>query len=679
MKRIILFCLIITWSFVASAEDTQRLSAEVLWKLSRLASPVISPQSGQVVVAATTYPDSEEPETRFEPETRLWLLSTESSIQQRPLTAAGSQASDPVFSPDGKRLAFVGKRNDDEEGQIYVLPMDEPGEAVKLMNVPTGASAPKWVGEHIYFVSNVWPGKTFDEMAEKIKAEKDSKLSAKVWNEMPYAYWDHWLDENRQNHLFRIPAAGGDIEALTLGSNLQLPRTEAGTGEYDISPDGTMLAFVANSRTEGVHEDLDLFLMKIGSHKPENITQGNEASDWLPMFAPDGQSLAYTRQSIPGFYADQTKLMVRDLRSEKARPLHESWDRSAEGLVWAPDSRGLYGAIDDAGTRRVYFLPLEGRPARITDSTNFDGLSIAKDGTLVARNQSAVYPPRVVLVQGANEAVRRLDQFNDDVLADVDMGTYKSVTYIGAEGDEIQMWVHYPPGFDSRKKYPLFLAIHGGPHGAWTDLFHFRWNSQTFSSWGYVTAWPNFHGSSGFGQAFTDSINPDWLTKPYADVIAATNWLVDQPWIDSDRMVAGGGSYGGYMSTVLLGREHPFKALVIHAAVYDMYAQTSADFAVHDERFGPYWENPDIYTAISPHLYAANFATPSLVIHGQKDLRVPVGQAFELFRTLQTKGVDSRLVYYPDENHWVLSRENSVHWYGEVRNWVERYAPPGPR
>jgi len=440
-----------------------------------------------------------------------------------------------------------------------------------------------------------------------------------------------------------------------------------------------MLAFVANSRTEGVHEDLDLFLMKIGSHKPENITQGNEASDWLPMFAPDGRSLAYTRQSIPGFYADQAKLMVRDLRSEKTRPLHENWDRSAEGLVWAPDSRGLYGAIDDAGTRRVYFLPLEGGPVRITDSTDFDGLSIAKDGALVARNQSAVFPPRVVHVQGANEAVRRLDQFNDNVLADVEIGTYESVTYTGADGDEIQMWVHYPPGFDSRKKYPLFLAIHGGPHNGWTDLFHFRWNSQTFSSWGYVTAWPNFHGSSGFGQAFADSINPDWLTRPYADVIAATQWLMDQPWIDPDRMFAAGGSYGGYLSTVLLGREHPFKTLVIHAAVYDMYAQTSADFAVHDERFGPYWENPDMYTAISPHLYAANFDTPSLVIHGQKDLRVPVGQGFELFRALQTKGVESRLVYYPDENHWILSRENSVHWYGEVRNWVERYAPPGPR
>jgi len=284
-----------------------------------------------------------------------------------------------------------------------------------------------------------------------------------------------------------------------------------------------------------------------------------------------------------------------------------------------------------------------------------------------------------VRIATRGSTVTRLDTFNDDVMENVEMGSAESVTYSGADGDEIQMWVHYPPGFDPAKQYPLLMMIHGGPHGASMDSFHFRWNSQTFASWGYVTVWPNFHGSTGFGQDFADSINPDWATKPYADVIAAANWMSDQPWIDSDRMVAAGGSYGGYLSSILLSREHPFKALVIHAAVYDMYAQTSADFAVHSERFGPYWESPEIYEEISPHLFAGDFNTPSLVIHGQKDLRVPVGQGFELFRALQTRGVESRLIYYPDENHWVLTRENSVFWYSEVENWANRFAAPGPR
>jgi dipeptidyl aminopeptidase/acylaminoacyl peptidase len=428
-----------------------------------------------------------------------------------------------------------------------------------------------------------------------------------------------------------------------------------------------------------VYTNLDVYLLTIGETDATNLTPDNPASDGQPQFAPNGRLLSYSQQRIAGFYGDQAKLIIHDLAAGTSRMVQRDWDRSADGLVWSPDSRGMFGAIDDRATRRVYFMPLNNdEPVALTTATDYDQLSIANNGTLVARNQSSVYPPRVVLVDRKKKSTRRLDSFNDDILANVAMGTYESVTYSGADGADIQMWVHYPPGFDKSKKYPLFLLIHGGPHGAMTDGFHFRWNAQTFSSWGYVTAWPNFHGSSGFGQEFTDSINPDWLTKPYADVIAAAEWLQQQPWIDSERMMAGGGSYGGYLSTVLLGMEHPFNALVIHAAVYDMYAQSSSDFAVHDERFGPYWEKPEIYQSISPHYFAGEFETPSLVIHGQLDLRVPVGQAFELFRTLQTRGVESRLVYYPDENHWVLKRDNSINWYGEVKSWVEKFAAPGP-
>jgi dipeptidyl aminopeptidase/acylaminoacyl peptidase len=659
----------------AVADENRRLSAEVLWELERVGAPIIDPDGRHVVVPVTTYPEDGD-----ESVTRLWLLTTRGEPAQRPLTIDGAKASDSVFSPDGSKLAFVSKRGEDEGGQIYVLPMDGPGEAARLTDIPTGAASLKWVGDQIYFVSNVWPDKTFEEMAEAIEAKEESKLSAKVWNAMPYSHWDHWIDEERQNHLFRVPASGGEIEPLTLPTGLQLPRSEAGTEDFDVSPDGRMLAFVANSRSGGVYPDLDVYLWTPGSGEPKNLTEQNEAPDGYPLFAPDGRKLAFLRQTIAGFYGDQARLMIHDLASGSTREVHEGWDRSAEGLVWAPDSTGMYGAIDDAGTRRVYFLPLGGNPPlRITDGTNFDSLNVSKDGTLVARNQSFIYPPRVQRVDTRDGSLSRLDRFNDEQLADVDLGSYESVNYTGADGKEIQMWINYPPGFDDSDEYPLYLLIHGGPHGAVTDMFHFRWNAQTFSSWGYVTAWPNFHGSSGFGQAFTDSINPDWATRPYADVIAAAGWLADQPWIDSERMVAGGGSYGGYLSSIILGREHPFNALVIHAAVYDLYAQTSADFAVHDRRFGPYWEKPEIYREISPHYYAAGFKTPSLVIHGQNDLRVPVGQAFELFRALQTHGVQSRLVYYPDENHWVLTRANSLHWYGEVRDWVEKFAGPGPR
>jgi dipeptidyl aminopeptidase/acylaminoacyl peptidase len=259
------------------------------------------------------------------------------------------------------------------------------------------------------------------------------------------------------------------------------------------------------------------------------------------------------------------------------------------------------------------------------------------------------------------------------------MGAVDSVSYPGANGVPIQMWVVKPPDFDPAKKWPLFLLLHGGPHVGITDLWTFRWNAQLFAGWGYVTAWHNFHGSSGFGDAFTDSINPDRTTLPYQDTIAAARWFQAQPWIDPARMVAGGGSYGGYLASVLLGREHPFQALIAHAPVYNNYTQMAADYASSEARFAEFWEDRATFEATSPHLLAGNFRTPTLVIHGQQDVRVPVNHGVELFQTLQIRGVPSRFIYYPNENHWILRPQNSVFWYREVRRWIEEYATPGPQ
>ncbi len=253
------------------------------------------------------------------------------------------------------------------------------------------------------------------------------------------------------------------------------------------------------------------------------------------------------------------------------------------------------------------------------------------------------------------------------------------MTYRGAGGDDIQMWVVYPPGFDPARKYPLYLLLHGGPHNGVADAWTFRWNAQVFAGWGYVVAWHNFHGSSGFGQAFTDSINPDHITKPYQDTIAAADWFAAKPWIDRDRLTAGGGSYGGFLAATLNGKPHPFKALVAHAAVYSEYAQYGADYGAGKRRFFEAWERPEEFARYSPNTYAANFSTPTLVVVGELDQRVPLNNGIEYFNTLQNRGVESRLIYFPDENHWVLKRQNSIYWYKEVRDWLEHYAPAGAR
>jgi dipeptidyl aminopeptidase/acylaminoacyl peptidase len=658
---------------LASAGD-DTLSAEVLWKIERLGNPVVSADARWIVAPVTRFDVEKDSST-----TVLHLFRSDGSVA-RPLTRSDGSASSPVFSPDGNTLAFVARREGDEAPQIYLLPLDGPGEARRLTEVPTGVSAPKWVGEHLYFISRVWPDKDWEGMKQALKARGESKMSARTWTRLPYSHWDTWIDEDRQAHVFRIPAAGGPVEAITQAVGRELPRSTQGSDSYDVSPDGRYIAFVSDSLGQGVDPELDLFLARIGSNEAENLTADNPAFDGVPQFSPDGRRLAFVSQAIKGFYGDTRRLQILELESRNRRAIARDWDRSADGLVWAPDGASLYGAIDDAGTRRIWQIPLEGSaPRPLTGATDFGGLAIAGDGTLVATNQSFMYPPRLVVVDTASGEARRIDSLNDALLAGVRLGRYESMTYTGANEAEIQMWINYPPDFDPRKRWPLLFLIHGGPHNGITDAFAFRWSAQTFASWGYVVTWHNFHGSSGFGQDFADAINPDWRTLPYEDTIRGAAWLAAQPWIDESRMVAAGASYGGYLASVLLGKEHPFNALVIHAPVYNMYSQMAADFAVHSTRFGSFWERPEIYREISPHYYAGEFSTPSLIIHGQLDYRVPVGQAFELFRTLQTRGVESRLIYYPDENHWILKPQNSIYWYQQVRAWVERHAAPGPR
>lgn len=675
--KILIFsiCVVLLSGHAATASESERtyLTAEVLWKLKRIGSPVISPDGRWVVAPVTRYTVADD-----KSHTDLWLFASDGTVE-RPLTRHGAADGQPVFSPDGSQLAFVSRRDDDTASQIYILPLTEPGEARRLTEVPTGVAAPKWVGDHIYFITRVRPGKIWEEMKKAIDDARASHVSARLWNRLPYSYWDHWLDEERQAHVYRIPAQGGAVEPITLPTGWELPRATQGPSSYDVSPDESLVAFVSDRKRDDVDPDMDIFIVEPGKSEARNITEENEAPDGNPLFSPDGGYLAYQKQSIKGFYADTRRLVLYHVEDGTHKEITTGWDRSADGLVWLPDATGFYGSIDDAGTRRIYHIPLEGgAPRPVTADTDFGGLDVSRTGKLVAHNQSFLYPPRLVMIDPQNGDKFRIETINDAILDTVDLGTYESVTYTGANGADIQMWVHYPPGFDPKKTYPLFLLIHGGPHSGITDGFHFRWNAQTFASWGYVTAWHNFHGSSGFGQDFTDAINPDWISLPYEDTRRAAEWLAAQPWIDENRMVAGGGSYGGYLSSILVGKDHPFKTLVIHAPVYNFYSQMAADISLHTTRFGDFWES-DVYKTTSPHYFAGDFHTPSLIIHGQLDYRVPVGQAFELFRTLQHRGIDSRLIYFPDENHWILKPNNSIYWYDQVRKWIASYAAPGGR
>jgi dipeptidyl aminopeptidase/acylaminoacyl peptidase len=659
------------------AADAARtpLTAEVMWKIQRLASPAVSPDGQWVALQVTAY-DVKEDKGQGD----IWLVPTAGG-EARPLTTQDSNDTGPVWSPDGKWIAFESKRGDDENGQVYVIPT-AGGEARRVTKVPTGAGTPKWFPDslRLAFVSRVWTDlKSWDEQAKRQKERKDTKVSAKVWDKAGVRYWDHWLDD-REAHVYTIALSGGQPAPVTLGTGQQLSRAETGASSYDVSPDGQEIAFAADTDRTGIDSNFDVFVVPATGGTARNVTTDNAAGDASPVYSPDGRFLALGRQAIKGFYADRVRLVLHDRKAGTNRVVADDWDRSIANVTWAPDASRVYVVIDDAGTSRLYSLdPATGQRQALTRQRSYGSASLSRDGrTLVALRESFVEPPTLVKVDTRGGEATKLSTFNDALLSTVDFGSYESVTYKGAGGADIQMWVNYPPGFDPRKKWPVYMLVHGGPHNGVLDNFQWRWQAQLFSGWGYVTAWPNFHGSSGFGQAFTDSINPNWADKPYEDVIKAADWMAAQPWADKERMAAGGASYGGYLVSVLLGREHPFKTLVCHAGVTNLYTQYASDFGAGKRRHGEFWEQDQVFRQTSPHFGAAAFKTPTLVIHGGRDYRVPDSNGIELFNILQNKGIKSRFIHYPDENHWILKPQNSLHWYAQMREWLKEFIGAGP-
>jgi dipeptidyl aminopeptidase/acylaminoacyl peptidase len=596
----------------------------------------------------------------------------------RQLTFSGKEGS-PVWSPDGTRLAFTSRRHDGP-AQVYVLPI-QGGEAQKITDLPVGVFGLKWFpdGNRIAFAANILPeyDGDWDKLRALQKEMRESKVTAKVTENAMYRYWDRWLTDGYYPRLFSLELSSGNVTDL-------MPNTVnyfdmMGGVSYDIAPDGQTIALSMNT-TEPPYDstNYDIFLLATdGSGQMTSITPGNIADDGSPVYSPDGRHILYGRQSIPHFYADRVVMTLYDTRNGSHTPLSQDIDLSCADWFWSADGRTVYFHAEDQAMQSIFSIPAAGgQHTRLFHTGTNSGAKLAGSQALIFNHHNLSSPAELYRLDlSRRDGLSKMTAFNDDILEKIDFGRIENVTFKGANDADVQMFINYPPGYDPSKKYPLVMMIHGGPHGTFGDYWHYRWNSHLFASPGYIVAFPNFHGSTSFGQDFAISIHGEHANQPFEDIMKAADYLIERGLVDENRMAAAGGSYGGYMVSWIAGHTGRFAALVNHAGVYDLHLQFASDYSGNRgaQYGGTPWENYDRLNSQNPSQFAHNFKSPMMVIHGERDYRVPVNHGLLVYGIYKSRGLDARLVYFPDENHWILTPQNSIFWYNELFHWFNRY------
>ncbi len=659
------------------AADKKPVSATDLWNIKRLGSLKLSP-CGKIAAVIVTEYDIDENKGQGD----IWLVDSDGSRCRR-FTTGESTENSPAWSPCGRKMAFTARR-EGEKAQLHIISLDG-GEAVELTSMPLGVYDPKWLpgGNGIVFVSQVIPGYegALDSMRVEIERRKNSRITAKVTEDRFYRYWDHWLTDGYVSHLFLIDLDTKEVTDLMPGWGRL---TGSSTGiEYNISPEGTEIAFTAfrdGSPYDALESDIYLLDME-NPGKVRNLTADNPADDFSPYYTPDGKYILYGRQKIVGFYGDRVRLVRYNRKTDGKKLLTEGFDRSPSGWTVGKKGRTVYFNAADRAMVSLFSVGIDGGGVKeiYRGGTN-RSVDLLPDGSLIFMHQSNCEPDRVCTVRCDGKGFRKLTSFNDELLGRLEMGRFEDVWFKGADGQDVQMFILYPPGFDPGKKWPLLVLVHGGPHGTFGDNFHPRWNTQVFAAPGYVTAMVNFHGSSSFGQEFTDAITGEHGRKPLIDVMNAVDFILEMGFVDKNRMAVAGGSYGGYLVSWIGASTDRFACLINHAGVFDLCAQFGSDVTAGRSRAygGTVWENLEDVIRWSPAHNMEDYVTPTLIIHGEKDYRVPVGNALEAYGILKAKGVPARMVYFPDENHWVLKAQNSIFWYGEFHAWLDRWIGAGP-
>ncbi|HEY3215879.1 MAG TPA: S9 family peptidase [Candidatus Eisenbacteria bacterium] len=644
-------------------------TAEDLWAIPRVGSAVPSPDGTRFAVTVTTY-DLEQNKGKG----RIWLVPTRGG-EPRSLTALESSSHEPAFSPDGKRLAFTRKGEDDKT-QLHVMPLDG-GEAQKLTDLPLGVLDPRWLpdGSGIVFASPLLKGHLSVEATRKEheRREKDP-VRAHVTEDRVYRYWDTWLTTGEVPHLFVLELASGTLRDLTPESVAWFDWMEP-SGQYDLSPDGREVAFagIVFDQARSILRSA-IFRVPLAGGPLECLTPTNPAEDLRPRYSPDGNWIVFGMTQDPYFYADRVRLMRVERATGTVSPLFESWKLSPAHWEFGGDGV-LYLEAEDAGRTSLFALSPGSAPREVVRGGTVAGPMPSRDGRLLFTLQNLVQPPEVYAAPVAGGEPQRLTRFTEPVMERVALGEVREHWFEGAYGEKVQMFMVLPPDYEAGKLCPLVHVIHGGPHGISGDGFHFRWNAQLFASPGYVAALVNFQGSTSWGQDFAKRIQGAWGDRPFEDLMRATDWVVASGLVDETRMAAAGGSYGGYLAAWIEGQTDRFRCIVNHAGVYDLLSQYASDVTQGRAQSmgGEPWDGLEAIERWSPARHARGFNTPMLVIHGERDFRVPAAQGLECYGVLKAKGVPARLLYFPDENHWILKPRNSLLWYREVLGWLERW------
>ena len=678
---LIAFCLLLIVNR-SPAQSRHALTFDDLISWGRVADPQISPD-GKWIAYTITYYSKETNKGNSD----IWLIPFEGGAA-RQLTNSPKSDNSPRWMPDGKTIAFISARDGDP--QIYTVSVNG-GEPVKVSSISTGVSGlvVSNDGKYFAFASDVFADCGNDSCNKARNSElENGKVKAKMFTHLPYRVWDHFTDGKR-SHVFILHSSGGTAVDATPGDYDTPPIDIGGNVDYAFSPDGSELAFVRNTDPMiAVSTNNDIFVVALQDGKPvgepRRITE-NKANDNQPVYSPDGKYIAYRAMKRPGFEADKYDIVLYERATGKRTTLAEQFDRSPDEVLWSPDGKVLYCNADDQGYHSIYriSLPTKKIEAKVDQTTSkmyVAGFQLAPDGrSFVFTRTTSRNPHEVWRLDTDGKNPRQLTTTNDASIAKIEMNPLEEFWFDGAEGRKVHGFILKPPFFDPAKKYPMVYLIHGGPQGQWDDITHYRWNPQMFASPGYVVVMVNPRGSTGYGQQFTDEISGDWGGKVFVDLMNGVEYVMKTySFIDTARIAAAGASYGGYMINWIEGHNDKgiFKVLVGHDGDFNAvsaYGSTEELWFDEWEFKGTPWENRELYEKFSPSNFVKNFKTPMLVIHSQLDYRLDVSEGFQMFTALQKMGVPSKMLYFPDEGHWVLKPLNSELWHKTVLEWLENY------